>query len=78
MRNQIISYAELLPLGKFVGMETDSRSFLSYSRHDYFRRILCSVLGEWLEEGFVPYDVEAVGKTVRDICYNNAAAYFDF
>ena len=76
MKNQIVSYAELLPLGKFVGMETDSRSFLSYSRHDYFRRILCSVLGEWLDEGFVPYDIEAVGKTVRDICYNNAAEYF--
>ena len=78
MKNQIISYAELLPLGKFVGMETDSRSFLSYSRHDYFRRILCSVIGEWMEDGFIPYDPESAGKLISDICYNNAKEYFEF
>ena len=78
MRNQLISYAELMPLGKFIGMETDSRSFLSYSRHGYFRRILCNLIGEWMERGFIPNDVKMAGKIVADICYGNAKNYFGF
>jgi len=78
MRNQLISYAELMPLGKFIGMETDSRSFLSYSRHGYFRRILCNLVGEWMERGFIPNDMAAAGKIISDICYNNAKEYFGF
>lgn len=78
MRNQLISYAELMPIGKFIGMETDSRSFLSYSRHGYFRRILCNLIGEWMERGFIPDDIAAAGKIVSDICYNNAKEYFGF
>jgi len=78
MRSQLISYAELMPLGKFIGMETDSRSFLSYSRHGYFRRILCNLVGEWMERGFIPNDIAAAGKIVSDICYNNAKEYFGF
>lgn len=78
MRNQLISYAELMPLGKFIGMETDSRSFLSYSRHGYFRRILCNLIGEWMESGFIPNDIAMAGKIVSDICYNNAKEYFNF
>ncbi len=78
MKAQLQSYAELMPLGKFVGMETDSRSFLSYSRHDYFRRILCNMIGEWMDRGFIPDDMQSVGKLVSDICYNNAKNYFGF
>jgi glucuronate isomerase len=63
-------------ISQFVGMLTDSRSFLSYTRHEYFRRILCSKLGALMENGEYPYDVKFVGKIVEDICYNNAAAYF--
>jgi glucuronate isomerase len=59
-------------------MLTDSRSFLSYTRHEYFRRILCRVLGEDIESGFIPADLESVGAMVRDICYNNARGYFAF
>ncbi len=65
-------------LSKFVGMLTDSRSFLSYPRHEYFRRILCGVLGEEMEKGLVPNDLQLVGSMVSDICYNNARSYFDF
>lgn len=63
----------LLPL--FVGMLTDSRSFLSYPRHEYFRRILCNLIGKWAEEGEVPKDLPYLGKIIQDICYNNAANY---
>lgn len=65
-------------LGNFVGMLTDSRSFVSYTRHDYFRRIFCNLLGEWVEEGEYPYDEEALGKIIQDVCYNNAFEYFNF
>ncbi len=78
MRNQLKTYAELMPLGKFIGMETDSRSFLSYSRHDYFRRILCSLVGKWMADGFVPDSIEDAGKLISDICYGNAEKYFGF
>ncbi len=65
-------------LSRFVGMLTDSRSFLSYSRHEYFRRILCNLLGEDVERGELPKDIELLGKMVQDICYYNAKNYFNF
>jgi len=65
-------------LSRFVGMVTDSRSFLSYSRHDYFRRILCALLGEDIEKGLLPNDLSLVGQMVSDICYKNAKEYFGF
>ena len=65
-------------LSKFVGMLTDSRSFLSYSRHEYFRRILCNMLGNDIQQGLIPNDLEMVGEMVEDICYNNAKEYFKF
>ncbi|WP_163193457.1 glucuronate isomerase [Clostridium thermarum] len=65
-------------LSCFVGMLTDSRSFLSYTRHEYFRRILCNLIGEWVENGEVPDDMELVGKIVEDISYYNAKEYFGF
>ena len=64
-------------LSRFIGMVTDSRSFLSFPRHDYFRRILCSLLGDEMERGEIPDDMELVGGMVRDICYRNAVSYFD-
>ena len=65
-------------LSRFVGMLTDSRSFLSYTRHDYFRRILCNMLGNDVARGVIPDDVELLGTLVRDVSYNNAARYFGF
>ena len=78
MEEQIQSLANLGLLSAFVGMLTDSRSFLSYTRHEYFRRILCNVIGEWVENGEFPNDMEALGKIVSDISYNNAKQYFNF
>lgn len=63
-------------LSGFIGMLTDSRSFLSYARHEYFRRVLCGLLGQWMEDGEIPQDYDLIGPMVRDICYGNAAAYF--
>lgn len=63
-------------LSRFVGMLTDSRSFLSYTRHEYFRRVLCSLIGSWAENGEVPLDYELLGKMVQNICFNNAKEYF--
>ena len=65
-------------LSKFVGMLTDSRSFLSYPRHEYFRRILCNLFGEDIENGELPDDINWTGAVVQDICYNNAKNYFNF
>ena len=76
MEDQLRSLANLSLLGGFVGMLTDSRSFLSYTRHEYFRRILCALIGEWVENGEYPEDYDALGKLVRDICYENAKHYF--
>ena len=76
MRDQLTSLANLSLLGNFVGMLTDSRSFLSYTRHEYFRRILCALIGEWVENGEYPSDEKALGKLVGDICYGNAKKYF--
>lgn len=77
MEAQIKSLANLSLLGNFIGMLTDSRSFLSYTRHEYFRRILCNTIGEWVEKGEYPNDEKILGKIVKDICYNNAERYFD-
>ncbi|MBL7115127.1 MAG: glucuronate isomerase, partial [Kiritimatiellae bacterium] len=78
MERQIESLSQLGLLSRFVGMLTDSRSFLSYTRHEYFRRILCNVLGNDMEAGLVPYDFDLVGRMVQDISYNNANNYFGF
>ncbi|MWC27379.1 glucuronate isomerase [Paenibacillus sp. MMS18-CY102] len=78
MIHQMKTLANLGLLGRFVGMLTDSRSFLSYTRHEYFRRILCDLLGEWVENGEVPDDDELLGRIIRGICYDNAMQYFDF
>jgi glucuronate isomerase len=76
MKRQIEALSNLGLLSRFVGMLTDSRSFLSYSRHEYFRRILCSILGSDIENGEIPGDYSLVGKMVQDICWNNAVNYF--
>jgi len=76
MRDQLKSLASLSILGNFVGMLTDSRSFLSYTRHEYFRRILCQLIGEWVEGGEYPYDEAQLKKIVEGICCNNALKYF--
>lgn len=78
MENQMISLANLGNLSGFVGMLTDSRSFLSYTRHEYFRRILCNLLGNWVENGEFPEDYDILGEIVQNISYNNAVNYFDF
>ncbi|OOM70469.1 uronate isomerase [Clostridium puniceum] len=78
MEDQIKTLANLGLLSAFVGMLTDSRSFLSYTRHEYFRRILCNVIGEWVENGEFPNDMDSLGKIISDISYNNAEKYFDF
>ncbi|MGN0546406.1 MAG: glucuronate isomerase [Acutalibacteraceae bacterium] len=76
MREQMKALANLGAIGKFVGMVTDSRSFLSYPRHEYFRRIMCGLLGDMVAEGLYPYDEEALFKIAEDISYNNAIKYF--
>lgn len=78
MEKQIDALSSLGLLSRFVGMLTDSRSFLSFPRHEYFRRILCNVLGEDIEKGLIPNDIKLIGKMVEDISYNNARNYFDF
>ena len=77
MEDQMKSLANLGLLGNFVGMLTDSRSFLSYARHDYFRRILCNLIGNWVENGEYPNDEAALKRIVEGVCYKNAARYFD-
>ncbi|MDR3108172.1 MAG: glucuronate isomerase [Planctomycetaceae bacterium] len=78
MRRQIDILSNYGLLSKFVGMLTDSRSFLSFTRHEYFRRILCDILGEEVENGLLPSDDELIGNMVNGICYNNAKEYFGF
>ena len=70
------SLANLGVLGNFIGMLTDSRSFLSYTRHDYFRRIMCNLIGSWVENGEYPNDDEALKRIVSGISYYNAKRYF--
>ena len=76
MQRQLEQLSQLGLLSQFVGMLTDSRSFLSYTRHEYFRRILCNMVGGWVENGEVPYDMELLGNMVKNICYQNARNYF--
>lgn len=78
MEKQINSLSALGLLSRFVGMLTDSRSLLSYPRHEYFRRILCNLIGTDVENGLIPYDKELLGQMVQDVCYNNAKNYFGF
>ena len=78
MIEQLKALGNLGVLGGFVGMLTDSRSFISYPRHEYFRRILCNLIGSWVEEGMYPDDPDTLGKIIRGISYNNANAYFGF
>ena len=78
MKKQLEALAALGCLGNFVGMLTDSRSFLSYTRHEYFRRILCQKLGQEVEKGEIPNDLKWLGQIVEDISYNNAKNYFKF
>ena len=78
MQEQMISLANLGLLGNFIGMLTDSRSFLSYTRHEYFRRILCDLIGRWVENGEYPAEEETLEKIVKGISYYNAVRYFGF
>jgi glucuronate isomerase len=78
MKNQLKTLSNLGLLSRFVGMLTDSRSFLSYPRHEYFRRILCNLLGSDVEKGEIPHDMDLLGKMVEDISFNNAKNYFNF
>ena len=78
MESQMKALANLGMISRFVGMLTDSRSFVSYTRHEYFRRILSSLLGKWVEEGEYPADLDTVKEIARDICYYNAKNYFNF
>lgn len=78
MTKQINALSNMGLLSKFVGMLTDSRSFLSYPRHEYFRRLLCNIFGEDIENGELPNDIEWTGKVIQDICFNNAKQYFNW
>jgi len=78
MEQQISTLANSGVLGTFIGMLTDSRSFLSYTRHEYFRRILCNLLGELVERGEYPANIDILGEIVKDISYRNAARYFGY
>ncbi len=78
MESQMKALANLGMLARFVGMLTDSRSFVSFTRHEYFRRILCNLLGSWVEKGEYPNEPKLLGKIVEGICYQNAKAYFQF
>ncbi|MDR1913679.1 MAG: glucuronate isomerase [Clostridiales bacterium] len=75
---QLTSLANTTSLGNFIGMLTDSRSFLSYTRHEYFRRILCNLIGKWVDNGEYPENIKFLGQLVKDISYNNAIEYFGF
>jgi glucuronate isomerase len=76
MEWQMNALSNLGLLSRFVGMVTDSRSFMSYPRHEYFRRVLCNLLGQDVEEGQIPDDPELLGTMIQNICYGNADAYF--
>lgn len=78
MLEQMKALANLGLFSRFIGMLTDSRSFLSYTRHEYFRRLVCELIGGWVENGEVPNDIDMLGSIVQGICYQNANEYFDF
>ncbi len=76
MTEQMNALSNMGLLSRFIGMITDSRSFLSYPRHEYFRRILCNLFGDEIENGDLPNNIEWTGKVIKDICYYNAKQYF--
>jgi len=78
MESQMRALSNLGMLSRFVGMLTDSRSFVSYTRHEYFRRILCNLIGKWVEDGEYPRDMDTLKKIVQGVCYYNAKNYFGF
>jgi glucuronate isomerase len=78
MIKQMNALSNMGLLSRFIGMLTDSRSFLSFPRHEYFRRLLCNLFGEEVEEGELPNDIEWIGKIIQDICFNNAKQYFNW
>jgi glucuronate isomerase len=78
MEKQLNALSNLGLLSCFIGMLTDSRSFLSFPRHEYFRRILCQLIGQEVEQGELPWDPQWLGKIIQDICYFNAKNYFNF
>ncbi len=78
MRLQLETLSQTGLLSRFVGMLTDSRSFLSYTRHDYFRRLLCNILGNDMALGLLPLSIDRLGAMIRDISYANAVRYFGF
>jgi len=78
MIQQLNTLSNMSLLSRFIGMLTDSRSFLSFPRHEYFRRILCNLFGNDIEKGELPNDIAWTGKIIQDICYNNALRYFGF
>ncbi|MCR4778311.1 MAG: glucuronate isomerase, partial [Lachnospiraceae bacterium] len=77
IEDHLNTYAAEGVLGNFIGMLTDSRSFISYPRHDYFRRILCNLIGTWVEAGEYPNDEKALAELIRGICYENVRKYLD-
>lgn len=77
MEEQMKALSNCGLLTRFIGMATDSRSFLSYARHEYFRRIVCNLIGKWVENGEVPCDMNYLGRVVQDISFNNARNYFE-
>jgi glucuronate isomerase len=78
MTKQLNALSNIGLISRMVGMLTDSRSFMSFPRHEYFRRILCNLFGEDIEHGELPNDILWTGKVIQDICYHNAKNYFDF
>lgn len=78
MESQLKALANVGLLPSFVGMLTDSRSFVSYTRHEYFRRIFCNLIGKWVDDGEYPFDKNLLGGMVKDVCYRNAKNYFGF
>jgi glucuronate isomerase len=78
MERQLETVSQIGSLRRFVGMVADSRSFLSFTRHEYFRRILCNLLGADMAAGLLPRDFDLVGDLVQDVCFRNAANYFGF
>jgi glucuronate isomerase len=78
MTKQLNALSNMGLLSRFVGMLTDSRSFLSFPRHEYFRRILCNLFGTEMDAGELPHDLPWIGRIIQDICYNNAANYFNW
>ena len=78
MTKQINALSNMGLLSRFVGMITDSRSFLSYSRHEYFRRLLCNIVGQDVQRGYLPDDRDLLGALVQNVCFFNARDYFGF